>query len=88
MSNIKYDSEWHRLYCKKWYEENRLRHLNYLKSKTQCECGLMVLRCSMFRHKKSKKHIKLIENKQIINHEDININIDPELTETTETVNL
>ena len=58
MSSNKYDSEWHRLYCKKWYEENRMKHLNYLKSKVKCDCGLMVLRCSLSRHKKSKKHIK------------------------------
>ena len=64
MSSNKYDSEWNKQYCKKWYIENKEKHLNYLKTPIVCNCGLTVLRSSLPKHKKSKKHLKIINLKK------------------------
>lgn len=39
------------------------RHKKYMNGKTVCECGSIVVRCNMSHHKKSKKHIKYINDK-------------------------
>lgn len=43
--------------------ENKDKISEYYKQKVTCECGCTVSRCSLTRHKKSKKHLKLMENK-------------------------
>ena len=36
--------------------EYRIKHLEYMKTEAQCECGVTVKRCHMGRHKNTKKH--------------------------------
>jgi hypothetical protein len=50
-------------YFSKWYQENKEKHLNKMKEKMQCECGCIVTRSHLARHKKSNIHNKNIENK-------------------------
>tara|TARA_R110002012_G_scaffold102783_1_gene242358 strand:+ start:72 stop:776 length:705 start_codon:yes stop_codon:yes gene_type:complete len=58
---------------KKWYEKNKAKNIDYKKKwyeknkakrteKATCECGAVVAKCSMTRHKKSKKHLEFIDN--------------------------
>ena len=61
--------------CKKQYAvENKDKIVEYqkqyrvdnrekIKQKVTCECGCIVNRCSLPRHRKSPKHLKLMENK-------------------------
>ena len=42
--------------------EKKKKDDEYKNEKIQCECGEMVMRKNMCRHKKSKKHIKRMEN--------------------------
>ncbi len=44
---------------KKYYENNKEK----IVEKIKCECGCMISRIHISRHRKSKKHIELIENK-------------------------
>ncbi len=37
------------------------RHLEYVKQKIPCTCGLIMARCNMGHHKKTKKHQKLLK---------------------------
>lgn len=46
-------------YQKKWYEENK----NKILEKIICECGCEVVKGQLFRHQRTKKHLKLIEDK-------------------------
>ena len=46
---------------KKWYEENKEAKLTKEKERVTCECGCEVRRKEISRHKKSNKHIKLME---------------------------
>lgn len=49
---------------KEYYQDEafRERHKNYIMTKIKCECGQEdVLRCNMSKHKKTQKHIKLME---------------------------
>lgn len=50
---------------KKYYNnpEWRKRYLAYIKERIQCECGAMVQRVQVSRHKKRKKHIRLVKEK-------------------------
>jgi uncharacterized protein YceH (UPF0502 family) len=50
---------------KKYYDnpEWRKKYLAYLKERIQCECGAMVQRVQVARHKRRKKHIKLVNEK-------------------------
>ena len=51
------------------YEENRLKNedrKNYRKEKIECECGCMISRSDISTHKKTKKHIALMQVKQQI----------------------
>lgn len=41
--------------------EFREKHLKYVMEKTNCQCGKMVARCNLGRHRKSKVHIKWME---------------------------
>lgn len=36
----------------------RARHLSYIKTQVVCECGCKTMRCNMYRHKQSRKHIE------------------------------
>ena len=42
---------------KKWYEKNKERR----KEKITCDCGCIINRCCLVRHKKSNKHLELIK---------------------------
>jgi len=47
---------------KKHYEKNKDKILEKKKIKINCECGCQINKCDISRHKKTKKHIKLMEN--------------------------
>tara|TARA_R110000787_G_scaffold158793_1_gene272659 strand:- start:16 stop:549 length:534 start_codon:yes stop_codon:yes gene_type:complete len=66
--------EYKKVYSKQYYIENKDKFSEYktenkdkiseyYKQKVTCECGCTVSRYSLTRHKKSKKHLKLMENK-------------------------
>ena len=66
--------EYKKVYSKQYYIENKDKFSEYktenkdkiseyYKQKVTCECGCTVSRYSLTRHKKSKKHMKLMENK-------------------------
>jgi hypothetical protein len=43
--------------------EFREKHKQYIMTKVECECGCMVRRNYMSTHKKTKKHIELLNKK-------------------------
>jgi len=51
---------------KEYHKENRDKILEYNKTPYVCECGTSCTKCSVSRHKKTAKHIKLMESKVII----------------------
>ena len=48
---------------KKWYEQNKEEILLKNKQKTKCECGSIVTKCCLTRHKKTKKHLEIMDEK-------------------------
>jgi len=50
-----------KIHNKKYYEENKEKINNFRKEKVKCECGCLVTRKNLERHKKTEKHINLIE---------------------------
>ena len=46
-----------------YYEENKNKLSEKTKIKFPCECGCQIRKDSFYKHKKSKKHIKLMETK-------------------------
>jgi len=50
---------------KKYTEDNREEINKKQKKKIECECGVLVLRTGLARHRKSLKHIKLLEEKSM-----------------------
>jgi len=54
----------YREYHKKWYETNKNKiNDEKRKEKINCECGSVVRKSDIARHKKSKKHINFVNNK-------------------------
>nr|VAV82196.1 hypothetical protein GUARANI_17 [Guarani virophage] len=50
-------------YLKKYYEENKPKIKKYYSKKIECPiCGALYTRSNVTNHKKSKKHIKAINN--------------------------
>ena len=47
---------------KQYYEMNKAKILEKQKEKITCECGAVVCKYNLTRHKKSKKHINFINN--------------------------
>tara|TARA_R110002012_G_scaffold263018_1_gene445521 strand:+ start:78 stop:464 length:387 start_codon:yes stop_codon:yes gene_type:complete len=47
---------------KKYRDSNKEKLLTQAAEKTTCECGAVVRKDCFLRHKKSKKHIKFIDN--------------------------
>ena len=47
---------------KKYNEKNKEKIEEYNKVKVNCECGCEIRKDKLLRHKKTKKHIKLMEN--------------------------
>ena len=45
-------------YMVEWYKKNKVKHLDKLKNKSECECGEMVSYGNRIRHKTTSKHIK------------------------------
>jgi len=50
-------------YKSEWYKQNKQRLLEKQSEIVQCECGCEIKKGHLTRHKKTKKHITLIENK-------------------------
>jgi hypothetical protein len=50
-------------YKKQHYTNNKDKILEQMKQKVTCECGCIVSRTNLLRHKRTKTHIKLMENK-------------------------
>jgi hypothetical protein len=64
-SKIAYRNSEKGIQTEKEYEEN-YKHIreNRAKQKIECECGCIVRKDSLLRHKKSKKHIDFVKNKK------------------------
>ena len=43
-------------YSQTYYSQNKERIKEYVKEKTKCECGAVVARVNMARHKRTKLH--------------------------------
>lgn len=53
-------------YCRRYYKENRDRHLAYVNTKVECEiCNKQYARCRIQRHKKSNVHILNVKLKEL-----------------------
>jgi hypothetical protein len=48
-------------YKDKYYNQNKEKISEKNKQKVKCECGCISTRCNLSRHKKTKKHLKLME---------------------------
>lgn len=53
--------------CKEYHKENKKRIQKYQKEYIVCECGFKVQRASMARHKRTKRHKKLIQGLPLTN---------------------
>lgn len=51
-------------YLREWYKNNKDKHLEYCREKIACECGKSIARNSMSNHRKSKKHMKFVEDQK------------------------
>ena len=49
-------------YMKEWYKNNKKKHLDYLKTKITCKCGLEITRNNYNKHIKTKKHLNRLED--------------------------
>jgi hypothetical protein len=47
---------------KKYYDKNREKITEYMRRKVTCECGCDVCFGALCSHRKSKKHVKNLEN--------------------------
>ena len=47
---------------KEYFKEYRENNRDFISQKITCECGCEIRRSDLARHKRSKKHIKLMEN--------------------------
>lgn len=64
--NREYQKQWreqNRGYHKQWHEQNKERLKVKQNEKITCECGCVVKRGSLSNHKKTKKHIMLMQLK-------------------------
>ena len=50
-------------YKKQWGKQYRIKNKEHLTEKIECECGCLISRTNLVRHKTSKKHIKLMNDK-------------------------
>lgn len=56
-------------YFQIYYEKNKEKHLKYIKEKTKCECGKIVQRLYMSKHKKTKNHENNMRHLQFLNND-------------------
>jgi len=49
--------------------EFKAKHLAYMSETVECVCGVSSLRCNLPRHQKTKKHLKAMYAKILINPE-------------------
>ena len=61
------------------WEEKRRKHYEYMSEKVSCECGTITARNNMSHHRKSKKHLKFVEE---------NKNSENKIKEMNEKINL
>jgi hypothetical protein len=54
------NKEQHKQTNKNWYSINKEEHNKKQLEKTTCECGCILSKSAMYRHKKSNKHINFI----------------------------
>ena len=68
--NTKQRKEYHKqrrlnnIVCREYIKQYRIDNKERLKEKKTCECGCEVANGGLTRHQKSKKHLKLLEEKQ------------------------
>lgn len=43
-------------YAQKYYAKNKERLLKYVNEKTRCDCGTIIARINMAKHRRTKKH--------------------------------
>lgn len=53
-------------YSQQYYQKNKERLLNYVNEKTRCECGTIVARINMAKHKRTKKHENKMKHNQYL----------------------
>ena len=49
-------------YYKKYYQDHKHIMMEYNQQVVKCNCGCSISRHHLARHKRSKKHLKLLEN--------------------------
>jgi len=52
-------------YHKEFYESNKNKILEYYKEKITCDCGCIIRKGGLQKHKQSKKHIELMKNQTL-----------------------
>ena len=55
-------SDENKVRCKKWYNDNKERVKKYRSEQIECECGSIIRKHNLYRHRKSKKHLKFLES--------------------------
>lgn len=51
--------------AKLWREQNKEQFVQWQREKIECECGAIVTRSGLSQHRKMKKHIEYLENKNL-----------------------
>jgi len=59
------NKEKHKEQHKIYYENNKDKYINNRKEQISCECGCLISKHHIERHRKTLKHIKLLEEQQI-----------------------
>lgn len=54
-------------YAKEYYQENKERQLGYLKEKTRCDCGKILARGNLSRHRLTPLHANRMKHIAYIN---------------------
>lgn len=57
------EEEYHKQYNTEYYTNNKDKILERMNQKVKCECGCILSRVNLLAHKKTKKHLKRMENK-------------------------
>lgn len=53
-------------YSQKYYRENKERLLKYVNEKTKCDCGTIVSRINMAKHRRTNKHTNRMKHNEYL----------------------
>ena len=53
-------------YSQQYYQNNKERLLKYVNEKTKCDCGTIISRINMAKHRRTKKHANRMKHNEYL----------------------